>query len=207
MSFVDYLSNGFGRLSDLLPLALVPFFAAFLHIDDIRKTLQFTGYHLGVRLQFPTGLPTFWTFASVPNSTAPGVHISPTLYFAPIYIVVTSILVAGFVGSIGEFTETGRYEFNANARNYFLPFLGYTVLRWAIIILPVAGKRFSRTATGRATTNRTVIDRSVRLLTVPPRFSDFITIDVEAVSMHIVNDNPSYRMELLSSPAGLITRG
>ena len=130
MNFTDYLSDGFDRLGDLLPLALVPFFATFLHIDDIRKTVNLTGGHMGVKFQFPTALPTYWTFTSVPNSTVTGVHISPTMYFAPIYVVVTSVLMAGFLGSIRESIETGRYDFAYNARTYFLPFLGYSVLVW-----------------------------------------------------------------------------
>nr|WP_256487779.1 MULTISPECIES: hypothetical protein [unclassified Haladaptatus] len=117
----------------MLPLAVVPLLATFIDIDKIRKVSEVNGLRLGVSFHFPTGLPTFWTFVSLPNTTT-GIHISPMWYFVPIYAVVTSILMGGFLGSIRDGIETGSYDFTYNARNYFLPLLGYTVLVWVAIL-------------------------------------------------------------------------
>ncbi|GKZ16203.1 hypothetical protein [Haladaptatus sp. T7] len=134
MSFGDYLSDGFDRLGTLLPLALVPLFATFLHLDNIRRATSFTGYHLGATFRFPTAIPTFWTFVSLPNQGV-GVHVSPTMYFAPVTIVVESVLAAGYLGSVRDAIETGRYDFARNAKEYFVPLLGYTLLVWAVLLV------------------------------------------------------------------------
>lgn len=132
MSFVEYLSDGFDRLGTLLPLAVIPFLATFLYLDNIRKAMGTPGTHLGVTFHFPTALPTFWTFVSLPNATT-GIHVSPTVYFAPIYVVAESVLTAGFLGSIREAVETERYDFAGNVRTYVRPLLGYTILVWTVL--------------------------------------------------------------------------
>jgi hypothetical protein len=134
VSFSDYLGDGFDRLGTLLPLALVPFFATFLHFDNIRRATTVSGYHFGATFRFPTAIPTFLTFVSLPNQAA-GVHVSPTLYFAPLTIIVESLLSAGYLGSVREAIETGGYDFTRNVKDYFLPLLGYTVLVWVVLLL------------------------------------------------------------------------
>jgi hypothetical protein len=126
VNFTDYLGDGFDRLETLLPLALVPFFSTFLHFDNIRKATT-SGYHFGATFRFPTAIPTFWTFVSVPNEPS-GVHVSPLLYLAPLTIIVESVLSAGYLGSVRDAVETGNYDFARNAKEYFVPLFGYTVL-------------------------------------------------------------------------------
>ncbi|MFH5843392.1 hypothetical protein [Haladaptatus sp. CMAA 1909] len=134
MSFTDYLENGFDRLETLLPLALVPFFSTFLHFDNLRKATTISGYHFGATFRFPTAIPTFWTFVSLPNGPS-GVHVSPLLFLAPVTIIVESVLSAGYLGSVRDAVETGDYDFARNAKEYFLPLLGYTALVWVVLLL------------------------------------------------------------------------
>ncbi|WP_458209321.1 hypothetical protein [Haladaptatus sp. NG-SE-30] len=137
MTFQRYLSTGVGRVEDLLPLAVVPLFATFLHVDNVRKVIAAPGLHFGVNFRFPTSIPTFWTFASVPNPDS-GVFISPTLFFAPIFILLESALAAGYLGSVRDGIETGSFDFVQNIRSYFLPLLGYTLLVWLVQLLMFA---------------------------------------------------------------------
>ncbi|WP_458189934.1 hypothetical protein [Haladaptatus sp. NG-WS-4] len=137
MTFQRYLSEAFDRVGALLVLATVPLFATFLHVDNVRKVMAAPGFHFGVAFRFPTSIPTFWTFVSVPNPDS-GVFVSPTLFFAPIFVVVESALAAGYLGSVRDGVETGTFDFVTNVRAYFRPLLGYTVLVWLVQLLAFA---------------------------------------------------------------------
>lgn len=135
-SFSEYLERGRAVLDHHPSLAVVPLLAAFLHVDNVRKVLAEPDVHFGVTFRLPTSIATFWTFASVPTLDS-GFYVSPTLWLAPLFVVVESALAAGYLGSIHDAVETGRYEFGRNTKRYFPRFAGYTLLLWLALALAV----------------------------------------------------------------------
>jgi len=134
-------SNGIGFLSRLeaardaavrhLALALVPFVSVFLDVTNIVRVVSFRGGHAGITFRFPAAVVDYWTFASVPNPPD-GVHVTGTLLFVPVAILLKAALAAGYLGSIAEATETGRYDFAANVKRYVVPFLGYIAIAFLL---------------------------------------------------------------------------
>jgi len=134
-------SNGIGFLSRLeaardaavrhLALALVPFVSVFLDVTNIVRVVSFRGGHAGITFRFPAAVVDYWTFASVPNPPD-GVHVTGTLLFVPVAILLKAALAAGYLGSIAEATGTGRYDFAANVRRYVVPFLGYIAITFLL---------------------------------------------------------------------------
>ncbi|MFB6296144.1 MAG: hypothetical protein ABEH66_04790 [Halobacteriales archaeon] len=131
---VDFLSR-LGAARDVaarhLALALVPFVSAFLDITNIVRVVSFRGGHAGITFRFPAAVVDYWTFASVPNQGG-GVQATGTLLFVPVVIVVQAGLAAGYLGSIAEATESGRYDFVANVKRYAVPFLGYVAIAFLL---------------------------------------------------------------------------
>ncbi len=50
-------------------------------------------------------------------------------------VIVESVLSAGYLGSVRDAIETGDYDFARNAKEYFVPLFGYTVLVWVVLLL------------------------------------------------------------------------
>lgn len=126
-SFGTRLADGWDRATDHLPLASVPLLSSLLAVDNVRRVRAAEGVNVGVTFPFPAALPDLWTFVNVPNPD-PGFHVSPTVAFLPVRVLVQAVLVAGLLGSIDEIRRTGRYDFAANARRYFAPMLGFVAL-------------------------------------------------------------------------------
>lgn len=140
--FYPRLVAAWARLDECLPLVAIPFLGTFLAIDDVRRAVTTSGFHLGFAFRFPAAMPTLWTFVSLP-SRGPGVHVSSTVYLIPAVLLVKSALTAGLIGSLEQVLETGSYRFATNVRRYFGRFLVYEVLVWAlfapVLLLGVAG--------------------------------------------------------------------
>lgn len=114
-----------------LALALVPFVSAFLDVTNSVRVVSFRGGHAGITFRFPAAVVDYWTFASVPNPPD-GVHVTGMLLFVPVAILVKAALAAGYLGSIADVIETGRYDFGANVRQYVVPFLGYVAIAFLL---------------------------------------------------------------------------
>jgi hypothetical protein len=118
-----------------LPLALVPVTASLLSGSKIAR-VQEAGPGGGMTFPFPTGLPTLWTYVSVPTGSGGGVgSISGPLavgVFVPLFIVglvVTSALEAGFLGSLNRRIDGRSIEFVASVRRFTIRIVGVNVLR------------------------------------------------------------------------------
>jgi hypothetical protein len=126
-SFGTRFEDGWKRAMDNLPLAVVPFASSLLAADNIRRVRAAEGVNLGMTFSFPSALPDLWTFVNVPNSGS-GIHVSPTVAFLPVQILVEAVLVAGLVGSAAALVRTGSYDFADETREHFVPMLKYVAL-------------------------------------------------------------------------------
>lgn len=140
-SFTTRIADGWTRALRELPLAAVPLLVAALNTDKITSILAFDGNHIGFRIGLPAGVVNLWQFVSVPNeSVSVGIGTPESLPIAlaviPITIVLKAGLTAGYFGSIRETLETDSFDFVRNAREYFRPFLIYTLLP-VLVILPL----------------------------------------------------------------------
>lgn len=122
-----------------LALALVPIAASLLSGSKIAR-VQEAGPGGGMTFPFPTGLPTLWTYVSVPTGSSGGVgSISGPLafgVFVPLFVVgllVTSALEAGFLGSLNRRIDGGTIDFVANVKRFTIRIVGVNLLR-AIIV-------------------------------------------------------------------------
>lgn len=137
-SFSTRLADGVDRAAGHLVLALVPILLSLQETNKIRAVTTFEGGHVGIRSGLPVSVVTVWQFVSVPQSgvtVRTGISID-RLPFAvvtvPLLIVVGAALAAGYFGSIRNALDGRPYEFVANARRYFLPFLVLTVVPFAL---------------------------------------------------------------------------
>ncbi|WP_254545525.1 hypothetical protein [Halomarina pelagica] len=150
LSFVDRLAAGWEDARAHLPLALVPLLTALLHTDKIAAVLAADGTHFGVRLGLPATVVDLWGFVSVPNE---GVNVDLggpvgfplALIVLPLALAIRAGLAAGYFGSVRDALATGSYDFAANARRYFVPFLVYTfvpvLLLLPLVLLGLSGAR------------------------------------------------------------------
>ena len=132
-SFTARLADGWEHSRAHLQLALVPLLSALLDTNKITSVLATDGTHFGLRLGLPASVVDLWQFVSVPND---GVSIDLggpltfplVLIVLPIGLAVRAGLAAGYFGSIRDALDTGSYDFAANVRRYFVPFLLYTAI-------------------------------------------------------------------------------
>ncbi|MFB6353366.1 MAG: hypothetical protein ABEJ92_04710 [Halobacteriales archaeon] len=141
-SFTTRLADGWDRALDHPALALVPLGTALLATDKVQQVAAFDGAHFGLRLGLPVGIVDLWQFVSVPDQTAGvGLPLPEALPLAavvvPVAIVVRAALAAGYLGSIAEALGRDTFDFGANVRRYFGPFLGYTLVP-LLVVLPLA---------------------------------------------------------------------
>jgi hypothetical protein len=141
--FATRLADGWRRVLDALPLALVPLLFALTDVNKLQSVIAVDGFHVGFRLGTPISVVTLWQFVSLPQS---GVNVDPgvpletlpvVVVTVPVLLVVQAALSAGYFGSVADHLETGEYRFVANAAAYFLPFLVLTVAP-VVLLLPLA---------------------------------------------------------------------
>lgn len=140
--FTTRLVDGWDRALEHPSLALVPLVTALLATDKVQQVATFDGVHLGLRLGLPVGIVDLWQFVSVPDETAAvGLPLPEALPRAavvvPLAIVVRAALAAGYLGSLAEALGTGTFDYGANVRRYFGPFLVYTLVP-LLVVLPLA---------------------------------------------------------------------
>lgn len=130
--FTTRLADGWARALGHLPLAAVPLVTALIATDKVERILDASGGHVGFRVSLPVDVVDVWAFVSVPSEGASvevglpvGFPLSTVL--VPAAIVLRAALAAGYFGGIRGALSTGEYEFAANVRRHFVPFLLYTV--------------------------------------------------------------------------------
>lgn len=138
------MPSKYGRAIDLttrsLDLAVVPILASLLSTDKIARVLA-AGRGGGATFPFPSGLPTLWTYVSVPSGEGTGGAITGPLSvveFLPLFVfglVVTSALEAGFLGVLWRRLNDEPGSFLDSARRFTLRILGVNLLRFAIVLL------------------------------------------------------------------------
>lgn len=126
-------------------LALVPLFTGLSRWSDVVETATRAGQRVSVSFGFPYPPADLWTFATAPRSGVrgevvglPGV-VDAGLLVAPlamvvIGLVVRSLLLAGYLGSIDQFLGEADYEFGRNVRRYGVRMLGYQAVVIATLL-------------------------------------------------------------------------
>lgn len=128
-----------------LVLAVVPAVATLLSGSKVARALE-AGPGGGVTFPFPTGLPTLWTYVSLPNAPGGGSgSIGGPLslvVFVPLFVLgllVTSALEAGFLGSLARRIDDEPVAFLESVQRFALRIVGVNLLRAAIVfaVLPL----------------------------------------------------------------------
>jgi hypothetical protein len=119
-------------------LALVPILASLLSLSKIARVLE-ADPGGGMTFPFPTGLPTVWTYVSVPTSVGPGTVGGPLAVttFVPLFLVglvVTSALEAGFLGALSRRIDGDEFAFFDGMRRFTVRFIGVNLIRFAVVL-------------------------------------------------------------------------
>jgi hypothetical protein len=122
-----------------LTLAVVPFVASLVSLSKLRQALSAGGG--GITFPFPSGLPTLWTYVSLPGVAGPGVATAATpaalLAVVPLFLVgllVTSALEAGFLGALDGRIGDGERGFGASVAHFGLRMVGVNLVRTAVVL-------------------------------------------------------------------------
>lgn len=119
-------------------LALVPFAASLLSLSKVRQALAANGG--GIAFPFPTGLPTLWTYVSLPGVVGTGSSAGPgsLALFLPLFLVgllVTAALEAGLLGALdGQIDGTDR-GFVGGVEQFTLRIVGVNLVRAAVVLV------------------------------------------------------------------------
>ena len=122
-----------------LKLAAVPALASLLSTSQIARTLS-AGPGGGVTFPLPTGLPTLWTYVSVPNTMATGGGGGPLALptFIPLFLLgllLTSALEAGFLGTLSRRLDGEAVDFVESMRRFVLRMVGVNLVRAAVVVV------------------------------------------------------------------------
>lgn len=121
-----------------LSLAWVPVAATLLSGSQVARALAAEGGG-GVTFPFPAGLPTLWTYVSLPSGPA-GVGVGGPLsvvLFVPLFLVgllVTSALEAGFLGALNDRIDGDPPAFADGVRRFTLRIVGVNLIRFAVVL-------------------------------------------------------------------------
>jgi len=122
-----------------LALAVVPFVASLASVSKVEQALSAGGG--GVTFPFPSGLPTLWTYVSLPGVTGPGVatgaNPAALLTVLPLFVVgflVISALEAGFLGALDGRTGDDGRGFVAGVAQFGLRLAGVNLVRLAVVL-------------------------------------------------------------------------
>ena len=124
-----------------LSLAWVPVVATLLSGSQVARALAAEGGG-GVTFPLPAGLPTLWTYVSLPSGPA-GVGIGGPLSVAlavPLFLVgllVTSALEAGFLGALNARIDGERPAFGDGIQRFTLRMVGVNLIRFGVVLVVV----------------------------------------------------------------------
>jgi len=128
VEFMKLLEEAWYRKSDFIPLMLIPMITSLFSLNNIKRVLDFHGFHIGVKFLFPEDIPNLWSFVSLPNPK-PGINITLAGVISLIaFTIIGAYLAAGYLGSIKQGLESRTYEFSHNAGKYFIEMLKFRVL-------------------------------------------------------------------------------
>lgn len=137
MRLLALLSDAVSYAGRLAPLAAVPFVASLARWRDVVSTATESGYDFGIKFGFPHPLADLWTFVDPPTGDgltietpafvdgSLAVNVTATVFVA---VFVGGLLMAGYLGSIEQYVESGRYDFLQNVATYGLAMVGYQCL-------------------------------------------------------------------------------
>ena len=119
-------------------LAFVPFAASLLSLSKIRQALATNGG--GITFPFPTGLPTLWTYVSLPGvvGTGPGAGPGSLALFLPLFLVgllVTAALEAGMLGALDGRIDGTERGFAGGVQQFTLRMVGVNLVRAAVVLV------------------------------------------------------------------------
>lgn len=120
-----------------LDLAHLPAIATLLSLSKVTQALE-AGPGGGMTFPMPTGLPTLWTYVSLPSGSG-GMSISGPLAFTafiPLFIVglvITSALEAGFLGTLRRRIEGRPVDFLASAKQFVWRMILVNLLRALVV--------------------------------------------------------------------------
>lgn len=92
---LEYYGRGRKVLSRMLGLFLVNVFLAYMSIDNIRRILEFNGFHIGFRITLPVTIPTVWDFVE-PPPLLPSHYITSTWFLIALLSLVVNSIVTYF---------------------------------------------------------------------------------------------------------------
>ncbi|WP_297535690.1 hypothetical protein [Thermococcus sp.] len=127
VDFVEALTRGWEKVGELAPLMVVPLVLTLLSVDNLRKVVAFSGFHIGVKFVFPEDVPTLWSFVSPPPSAGSGVS-AVGLVLMLVGAIVGAFLSAGYLGSIRDRLSGRETDFMSNGERFFLDFLWFKLL-------------------------------------------------------------------------------
>ncbi|MGM0590015.1 MAG: hypothetical protein ACQETI_00055 [Halobacteriota archaeon] len=123
---------------DSLALAVVPVVATLLSFSKVARVLA-ADPGGGAVFPFPTGLPTLWTYVSIPSSPGGGSVGEPLslVAFVPLFLLgllFTSALEAGFLGALLGRIDDAPVTVLQGARKFTLRIVGVNLVRAAIVV-------------------------------------------------------------------------
>jgi hypothetical protein len=130
----------------LVVLALIPLATSLSRVDDVLALGARPGFRVSVTFGTPHPLADLWTFVDPPRPEGGGLHVDApfvvwseptanTPVTALAYVVGSGLLAAGYVGSIDQFVETGRYNFLGNVGTYGGRMVGYQAVVFAGVLV------------------------------------------------------------------------
>lgn len=130
-------------------LAVVPFVVAVLRWNDLTATAADTSTQFSITFPIPHSFITLWSFVNAPTDTNAGgagdlplvVDVGLGILFVvalAAFVVLSGLLLAGYLGSIAEGVASDAFDFAANIRRYARPMVAYEAL-WMLTLLGLVG--------------------------------------------------------------------
>lgn len=135
----------------LVALAAVPFLASLARFQGVLALAGDPDTSVGFKISLPHPLADLWTFVRAPQPAgqqvpvdapfAAGAFSAEALLGLVGFVVVTGLLMAGYVGSIDQFVREGHYDFLENVRRYWTAMVAVqaivaTVVLCFVVIAP-----------------------------------------------------------------------
>lgn len=126
-----------------LVLAVVPVLASLLSLSNVRRAMA-ADAGTGVTFPLPAGLPTVWTYTSLPGIGragavvhTPGSDVVSGVGLVLVWLLTTAVLEAGFVGALWSRLDGGPLAFGAGVRRFTVRMIGAEVVRFGAIVAAI----------------------------------------------------------------------
>jgi len=135
----------------LAALTIVPFVVAVARWRDLAATGADTSTQFSVTFPTPHSFVSLWSFVNAPTDAGTAVAGGDlpfvvgtglgVLFVVSLaaYVVLSGVVLAGYLGSVAEHVTTGSYDFAANVRRYARRMVGYQALLVLALLALVAG--------------------------------------------------------------------